>query len=297
MYGKGVAYTTDAHEAVDDPDGARARPIGCRLRGGINTIAVLVELARRGETPTAIVMSDPGSERRGTHEYREQVANPWLRARGWPEVTVVTRKGEAPYRPRAKDTPQGTLYEECIRIKALPSIAYGWKKCSQKYKAEPANWWTERQAWAQAAWARGERITRVIGYDADESSRARPEFLAGLEKKRFIPWYPLLEKGIDRDECIAIILRAGLPLPPKSSCRWCPSNTLAEWEELRSDPEGWAEAMALSTNAEIDSPDVVGLMRCNPNGKRTLHLHVFGDGACGTDEETMRDGMPCECAL
>jgi len=274
-------------------------PLVVAYGGGVNTIALLVHLHRLGHRPDAIVMADPGSERRGTHPYRTDVADPWLRARGWPTVTVVTVAEEAQHRPRAKHTAHGTLLEECLRIKALPSIAYGWKKCSQKYKARPATWWTERQPWALDAWARGEKITRAIGYDADEPQRAKAVFLDADEARRFLPWYPLQSAGIDRDGCEKIIIDAGLPLPPKSSCKWCPSNTLAEWDELRrDDPEGFAEALLLSRTAELDAPDVVGLMRCNPHGKRQLHLRVWTDDAptaCGPDEG--RDAMPCECAL
>ena len=274
-------------------------PLVVAYGGGVNTIALLVHLHRLGHRPDAIVMADPGSERKGTHPYRTNVADPWLRARGWPTVTVVTVAEEAQYRPKAQHTAHGTLLEECLRIKSLPSIAYGWKKCSQKYKARPAMWWAERQAWAREAWARGERITRAIGYDADEPQRAKDEFGDGAEARRFVPWYPLQSASIDRDGCAALITDAGLPLPPKSSCKWCPSNTLAEWEELRrADPDGFEEALNLSRTAEIDSPDVVGLMRRNPQGKRQLHLHVWSDAPpVAPTADDGREAVPCECAL
>ena len=261
--------------------------------GGVNTIAMVCVLYDQGITPDAIVMSDPGHEKPGTLTYRDNVANPWLLAHGFPAVTVVSRAAEAVFRPRASKTPQSTLGAECLRIKALPSIAYGWKKCSLKYKATPSNWWMERQPWAIAAWARGERITRCIGYDAGEPQRARPEFLDPREARMFVPRYPLQEAGIDREECEAIILAHGLPVPPKSSCKWCPNLTLEEWIDLRdNDPEGWAEALAMEANAEIDSPDVVGLMRCMPHGKRQLRVWN-GERPTFAREP---DAMPCECA-
>lgn len=275
-------------------------PLVVAYGGGVNTIALILELERLGEIPTAIVMADPGSERHGTISYRDEVMAPWLKARGWPPVTVVSLKSEAPFRA-SRLGPQRTLYEECMEIKALPSIAYGYKKCSLKHKARPSNWWTERQAFAIEAWAHGEKITRAIGYDADEPERARPEILDGLEAQRFQPYYPLLNRGLSRDDCCDMILAAGLRLPPKSACRWCPSNTLQEWYDLRdNDPEGWAEAMSISQNADVES-DAVGLMRCNKRGQRTLHLYVFDDRkrTCRPDdgEDPSREAMPCECAL
>lgn len=261
--------------------------------GGVNSVAMILTLYDEGTVPVEIVMADPGDEKRGTLAYRDNVMNPWLVAHGFPSVVVVSRASEAQYRPRASKTPQGTLREECMRIKALPSIAYGWKKCSLKYKAEPGNWYIARQQWALDAWARGERITRCIGYDAGEPSRARPEFVNGIEARRFIPRYPLQERGIDREECEDIIRAHGLAVPPKSSCRWCPNNTLEEWEDLReNDPEGYADALAMEANAEIDVPDVVGLMRCMPHGKRQLRVWNGDRPTFAREEE-----MPCECSL
>lgn len=272
-------------------------PLMVAYGGGVNTIAMLVHLKRLGERPDAIVMADPGRERERTNRYRDEVANPWLRAMGWPEVTVVSLISEAPFRPRAHAVSQRTLLQECTENRSLPSIAYGYKKCSLKYKARPATWWAERQPFAIDAWARGERITRAIGYDADEDRRARPEFLDGLEAKRYAPWYPLLNAGLDRDGCEALILSEGLSLPGKSACRWCPNNTLEEWRDLHdNDPEGWAEAVEMSRNAQLDAPDIVGLMRCNPPGKRQLHLHVWQESAPSSCDDD-RDAMPCECAL
>ena len=278
-------------------------PLIVAYGGGVNTIALLVRLRDLGQRPDAIVMADPGSERKGTHPYRVTVADPWLRAQGWPTVTVVTLAEEAKYRPRAKDTAQRTLREECAQLHALPSIAYGWKKCSQKYKARPAVWWTERQSWAVAAWARGEKITRAIGYDAGEDRRALDTFGDPKESARFAPWYPLHAAGIDRDGCVDLIRSAGLPVPSKSACTFCPSNTLQEWGDLRrDDPEAFADAMGVSREAfdGLDVPDVVGLMRCNPPGRRQLHLHVFNEdarGGGGDADDGATESMPCECAL
>lgn len=268
-------------------------PVVMAYGGGVNTMAALIEATRRGVKFTAIVMADPGHEWPQTHWYRDNIANPWLIEHGQPTVTVVTRAAEAKFRPRAGLIYQGTLGEECLRIKALPSIAYGWKKCSQKYKAAPSNWWIERQPWAQEAWSRGERITRIIGYDADEPSRARPEFLDAREASRFVPRYILLERGIDRDGCIAIIERAGLPVPHKSACMWCPSNQLAEWREVRDHhPDVYSYALGMEANAEIGSPDVVGLVRVMPNGRRQLRM--LDEGAPVMERE---GEVPCDCAL
>ncbi len=144
---------------------------------------------------------------------------------------------------------------------------------------------------------------KVIGYDAGERRRVIKAFQNTWEDDRFEPWYPLVESGMDRNDCEATILEAGLPLPVKSACTFCPNNTLSEWEDVRrEEPEAFASAIAMSRKAAgaIESPDVVGLMRCNPHGKR--QLHVWADGgypgiAQRYDDEDATEAQPCECAL
>ncbi len=101
--------------------------------GGVNSVAVLVQLARLGIVPAAIVMADPGSERRGTVVFRDEILPAWLDQQGFPRVAVITRIEEGQHVKRAWRLE--TLYDECIRIGSLPSVAYGWKKCSANTRA------------------------------------------------------------------------------------------------------------------------------------------------------------------
>lgn len=58
--------------------------------------------------------------------------------------------------------------------------------------------------------------------------------------------YPLLTLRISRNGCANIILREGLPLPPKSACWFCPYHTLQKWQEMRDrEPELFERAATL----------------------------------------------------
>lgn len=268
--------------------------------GGVNSVAVLCLLAELGIVPHAIVMADPGSEWAETVRFRDEVLPAWLDAHGFPRVTVINRIEEGEHVKRAWRLE--TLRDECLRTNALPSVAYGWKKCSAKHKGDTQRWWIARQAWAQVEFAAGRRLRKVIGYDFGEPGRVKKSFQNEWENARFVPWYPLFDARMDRDACEALILRSGLPLPPKSACTYCPNNTLAEWETLRRvEPARFAEAVAMSLGAEanIESPDVVGLMRCNPHGKRQLHVWAEGGYELkpSNSDDDNGDAMPCECAL
>lgn len=306
--------------AINVPAGKLVASYG----GGVNSVAVQILLKRLGVVPIATVMVDPGDEWKKTYQYRDEIMQPWLRSVGFPPITTITRAEEGRHRSRAWRLE--TLRGECLRTKSLPSVAYGWKKCSQKYKGDTQRWWIRRQPWALETWREfrvailepgkrtkfkvrvdGERLIKVIGYDVDEMRRVRRAFQDPWENDRFVPFYPLVEAKLGRDECEELIASEGLPIPGKSACKFCPNNKLAEWERLRrEEPEGFAEAVEMSQNAagSIESPDVVGLMRCNPHGKRQLHIWAEGgyeappaSGTVRYDEDDERDAMPCECAL
>jgi hypothetical protein len=264
--------------------------------GGTNTIAALAWLRRHDIVPRAIVMGDPGHEWKRTLWYRDEVAQPWLRRIGFPPVVVVTRRDGLRGRRGAKNFE--TLGQLCERTRSLPSAAYGSKKCSLNYKAAPSRWWISQQPWARAEWKAGRQLVKVIGYDADEEKRVQPYFNDPVENRQYRPWYPLYEARIDRDGCEDLIRSEGLPLPGKSACTFCPNNTREEWVELReTEPEAFAYAVEMSRRAAstVESPDVVGLMRCNRPGKR--QLHVWADEGCTANDNREDPEMPCECAL
>lgn len=96
--------------------------------GGTNSTALLIGMVERGETPPhAILFADTGGEHPGTYA-QVRLFSGWLQSRGYPRITVVwkvTREGE-----------RQTLEERCLDKKMLPSVAYGYKSCSQKYKIQ-----------------------------------------------------------------------------------------------------------------------------------------------------------------
>lgn len=82
----------------------------------------------------------------------------------------------------------------------------------------------------------------LIGISLDEIERAK----RGTDEKWEERQYPLLDLGLNRLDCANIIKDAGLPIPPKSSCFFCPFHSILAWSELRRDkPELFEKAVAL----------------------------------------------------
>ena len=84
--------------------------------------------------------------------------NEWLRAHGMPPITVVEKMD--------RNGNRLTLETECLRSGTLPTIAYGFKRCSQKHKVGPQEKFCNHHPLCRAVWQAGNRVTRFIGYDA-----------------------------------------------------------------------------------------------------------------------------------
>jgi len=200
--------------------------------GGTNSTAMLIELAERGENVDLILFADTGGEKPHTYEYIK-IFSKWLTDHGMPEITIVKSKI--------------TLEEDCLKRGALPSVAYGFKTCSQRWKAQPQEKYVNNWQPAKDFWKSGGKIEKLIGFDADEPQRAK-EF----EDKKYIARYPLIEWDYGRDECINIILDADLPLPGKSACFFCPSSKKQEILQLaRMYPDLALRALEMEKNAEL----------------------------------------------
>jgi len=217
--------------------------VACGL--GTNSIAIFVEMKKRGIVPDLILFSDTGGERPETYQYLG-IINVWLVENGMPEIITVKKvdlHGEVM-----------TLERNCLEQKMLPSLAYGFKSCSLKYKVSPQDKYVNHFTPAIEAWKRGEKVIKIIGYDAGEERRAKIS-----DDKKYTYWYPLIEWGIGRDECIRVIANAGLPQPGKSSCFFCPSMKKAEIFELRdSHPDLLKRALDMENNAELTVVEGLG---------------------------------------
>lgn len=210
---------------------------------GLNSSAVLVGMKERNERIDAIVFADTGAERPETYAHVDAM-NAWCKKAGFPEIVTVKKGGR-----------QETLEAECLRRKSLPSLAYGFKTCSQKYKVEPQEKWANNNEQCQKVWLAGEKISQLIGYDADEYRRVKVS-----DSKKYVYRYPLIEWEWGRDECTEALKRAGLCPPGKSACFFCPSTRKHEIRAMAvTHPDLVARAIAMEDNAELTS--VAGLGR------------------------------------
>jgi hypothetical protein len=208
---------------------------------GVDSTAMLVEFRNRGIRPDLILFADTGAEKPETYENVDRISA-WCASVGFPAVVTVRYvPPRAPYR---------TLEGEGLHNQTLPGLAFGMKSCSLKWKVKPQQayvraWLKERNLW-------GRPWTNAIGLDASPADRRRKATYA-LKSAGTLPgctfWYPLQEWGITRDRCKEIIRAAGLPVPPKSSCFFCPAMKREEIADLKiTHPDLYDRAIALERN-------------------------------------------------
>lgn len=140
------------------------------------------------------------------------------------------------------ETLRGRLARPDTRSIAIPMFGTQGKmvvprSCTTDFKVKVIAKWLKQHG-ATAA----DPATVCIGISTDEWHRVG----AGREE----PWerrlYPLIDLDLDRAACAQIIRKAGLPVPPKSSCYFCPFHKLSVFQEMRRDrPALFDEAAAV----------------------------------------------------
>jgi len=100
------------------------------------------------------------------------------------------------------------------------------RSCTYNFKVKPSNKLIPRRG----------RYTMWLGISADEIKRVRnTEDLTWSRVRE--NYYPLIEMGLTRDDCIELLKLWGVPPPQKSACDFCPfSSKIRLLERLANDP-------------------------------------------------------------
>lgn len=229
-------------------DGA---PVVASWGAGVDSTAMLVAMKHRGIIPDAILFADTGGEKPETYDYIDEIA-PWLEHWGAPPVTCVRKLPS----PRVSYT---TLEGNCLANETLPSLAFGRHSCSLKWKGDVldqtlvgvARGPNARPGWRPAldAWARGQKVIKLIGYDSGRADQRRRRRIPS-EDARYRYVFPLQVLGWTRPECIEAIAGEGLPVPLKSACFFCPaSKTWELWWLAGAHPSLFLRALEIERNA------------------------------------------------
>ena len=191
------------------------QPVVAAWGMGLDSTAMIIEWIASGRRLDMVLTADTGVERPETYDYLP-IFQQWMNDHGVAHHVVR-------YAPKRfkQWPPYFTLLKNCLTNATLPSISFGRHSCSAKWKIEPQDRWVSTWQPAICAWARGEKVTKLIGYDASPADSRRYAHREGLIDERFDYRYPLREWGWDRQRCAERIRAENLPVPVKSSCFIC----------------------------------------------------------------------------
>jgi PP-loop superfamily ATP-utilizing enzyme len=205
--------------------------------GGVQSTALLVLAAEGKVDYTTFVFCNVGddSENPDTITYVRDVATPYAEAHGIKLITLQRkmRNGET-----------ATLYSRLMRDSRTIDIpvrmangAPGNRACTNDFKRGVIAKWCKQQGATEASPA-----IVALGISMDEYQRMRTDSGVAFIKNT----YPLIDLRMNRQQCREVIEHAGLPVPPKSSCWFCPYMTRAARRDQKHDaPELFQKTVEL----------------------------------------------------
>jgi len=235
--------------------------------GGVNSVAMTIMLAERGWRGP-IVFADTGCEKPETYCHIDYFEKEFLEPRS---LKITRLEPGSEYHCNMSQVP---LDIYCKTAGVIPLMAVRW--CSSRWKVRPLDRWTRKH----------NVEIQCIGFSADEARRA--------EGKPTHQRYPLIDEWINRESCRQIIHAAGLAQPPRSSCWFCPGQTIGEWRALfYQHPDLFEQARFLEANASLQR---------DKDKHATLNSHLSLDEmlARGWPEQMEMDlseWLPCICRL
>ncbi len=207
--------------------------------GGVQSIAALVLAAEKKIAFNLFLFANVGedSENPDTLKYMEQYAMPFAQQNGIEmiELRKIRKDG-------SRDTLYGRITNPKLNFIGIPvRMSTGFpasRACTQDFKIRVID-----KELARRGVTKDSPANVGIGFSMDEIQRMSPD---DPKFPRIHKVYPLIDLRLNRNDCLKIIQGAGLPVPPKSSCYFCPFHSVRAWIELRDkQPELYAKSVEL----------------------------------------------------
>lgn len=191
------------------------------------TLALMAAAGEVGPMPDAAIFADTGDEPRRVYEHLD-------RLEGLLPFPV--------YRVAHGHLGERLFDDNEARIPVHTGTGMRRRQCTRTYKLAPIR----RQM--RKLLGKGPRdfipagaVENWVGISTDEIIRVTPS-----RQRYIIRRDPLIELRMSRWDCTNWLLDHGYPIPPKSSCVFCPYKSNAQWQALRAnDAEGWARAVEI----------------------------------------------------
>jgi 3'-phosphoadenosine 5'-phosphosulfate sulfotransferase (PAPS reductase)/FAD synthetase len=189
--------------------------------GGVNSTALVIFLVKNKLPLDYVVFADTGDEMPETYDYLKHMEQFCIEHKIIFRIVKV-RRGNS-------------LSEKCLRRKVIPSQMWRW--CTRDMKVLPIHTFYRSLK---------THVYQYMGIDYDEVHRMKDpkvDYVTNI--------YPLIDYKIGRNECIELIKNAGMPVPVKSGCFFCPFNNVNRWAEIyKTHPELYKFAIKIEENGK-----------------------------------------------
>jgi hypothetical protein len=236
--------------------------------GGVQSSALIVLAAQGRIAPIdAALFCNTGddSEHPDTLIFVREVMRPYCEKHG-----IVLHELQRLHKGEPQ-TLYGRMMNHTRESLSEPIPVYGYsgapmsRACTVDHKIKVLERWIRRNAVALP-------VETLIGISLDEIERAKTG-----QNAYEVRQYPLLDLGLNRIDCANIIADAGLPVPPKSSCFFCPFHSIEKAAGI--------EDKLNSQRANRDKPPVYLTRRKMP----------IRDAVTAAGDTLFSDGMAGEC--
>ncbi len=180
------------------------------------------------------VFADPGAELPRTYEILELLQD-WSKYNNGIPIHITTEKN---------------LYKDIVnksnsrgaRWASIPAFTENGgmirRQCTGEYKIEPVIQ-KIRQLHGLKKHKHLPKTQVWLGISLDEIQRMKTSILPRIDY-----YYPLIESRMSRSDCIKVFEERAFPVPPKSSCVFCPYHSDKNWKDIKEkQPEAWEQAI------------------------------------------------------
>lgn len=240
---------------------ATATPVltNLSLGAGVQSTTLLL-LSALGELPKldVAIFADTGWEPAAVYDHLDRIEREIARPAGIP----ILRVSSGNIRSDALDPDHRFASMPLYVLNEDGSPGMTRRQCTGEYKIKPI----KRQVrWLlgypyPARIPKGVFAEQWIGISTDEFHRAKDADVRYTRNR-----FPLIELGLSRSDCLALLAEHGLQSTPKSACLGCPYHGNRQWRALRDgSPKEWQDVV------EFDAAIRAGNARANASGNRLL---------------------------
>ncbi len=222
--------------------------------GGVQSAAIAALIVQGHLRPDLAVIVDTEREQSTTWKYMDEVISPALAT-----VDIVLHRVRKSEYEKKFDLYSGGgsfLMPVFTNQRGEPGKLSGY--CSSYWKREVVKRWSTAQG--------AKQVDQWLGISVDEMRRMQTN-----KGGKWATRYPLIERGMNRGQCVALVLSMGWPMPPRSSCYMCPNHTAGEWRDIRDNkPADWQAAIQFDGEMRERDPHAFLHHDCVPLEKADL---------------------------